>query len=116
MQCCVIYNKKSGEIYNIIYNSTEIPEGFEDTSMILDIPEGCNLMSLDVSEDTPKPNYNYWPAIDLDSVRAQVKNNSTEIQTVYDVVNQKTDTNFTDTIVEELISIDSSVCLMEIGG
>ena len=116
MQACVIYNPKSGDVYNIIYGMEEIPEGFEGTAMILDIPEGCNLMSLDISEEPPKPNYNYWPAIDLESVKQKVSDNKKMIDDAFDEIGTKSDNDTADLIIEEMVNLTADICNLELGG
>ena len=116
MKCLVVYNTKTGEIYNIVYNEEKIPEGLENNSMILDIPSGCNLMSLDVSEDPPKPNYNYWPAIDLESVKDIVKDAMTEVGNVRDALDNKSETQDTDLMLEAIVDLTADICNLELGG
>lgn len=116
MQSCVIYNPKTGDVYNIIYNMDTIPEGLEDTAMILDIPNGCNLVSLDVKEQPPKPKYTYWPAIDLESVKQSVSDNKTAINRAADLLNSKADTSLTDILLESLVDLTYDICSLQLEG
>lgn len=69
----IVIHDRDGIIYNVIYGATDADIPKDVPYVWLDIPNGCTLKDLDMSTEPPTPVYDYWPAIDLESVKNRVK-------------------------------------------
>lgn len=109
MKSVIIYDA-SGAIHNVLYGETERPEGV--LSIVVDIPNGCTPESVDVSKTPPMPVFNYWPAIDLDVVKTEVKN----IRNVLPEFQKTADTQEQIAgLYEYLIQLDFDVAMLQLG-
>lgn len=70
MRALVIYDS-TGRIWNIVYGENEAPQGL--TCMFVDIPDGAQLQSIDVTNpDDPQPVFEYLPESDIGRLQKQV--------------------------------------------
>lgn len=69
MQTLIIYDK-TGMIWNITYGQYVLPEGL--TATIMDVPEGSQVQSIDVSGETPKLVFASLPENDIVAMKAQM--------------------------------------------
>ena len=69
MQTLIIYDN-TGMIWNITYGQYVLPEGL--TATIMDVPEGSQVQSIDVSGETPKLVFASLPENDIVAMKAQM--------------------------------------------
>lgn len=70
MKALVIYDL-TGKIWNIVYGEETAPQGL--TCMFVDIPDGAQLESIDVTDqDNPQPVYDYLPESDIGRLQKQM--------------------------------------------
>ena len=69
MQTLIIYDN-TGMIWNITYGQYVLPEGL--TATIMDVPEGSQVQSVDVSGETPKLVFAALPENDIVAMKAQM--------------------------------------------
>lgn len=69
MQTLIIYDN-TGMIWNITYGQYVLPEGL--TATIMDVPEGSQVQSIDVSGDTPKLVFAALPENDIQSMKIEM--------------------------------------------
>ena len=71
MKALVIYDS-TGRIWSIVYGEETIPQGL--TCAWVDIPDGAQLESMDVSDPkNPKPVFAYLPESDIGKLQREVK-------------------------------------------
>ena len=72
MKAIIVYDE-NGTIISIIYSvdGSDAPKGVP--CIIVDLPVGSTVTGLDMSTKPPSPIYTYWPAVDMEGVRASVK-------------------------------------------
>lgn len=75
MQTLIIYDN-TGMIWNITYGQYVIPEGL--TARIMDVPEGSQVQSIDVSGAEPKLVFAALPENDIQAMKAEMKHLKTE--------------------------------------
>lgn len=75
MQTLIIYDK-TGMIWNITYGQYVLPEGL--TATIMDVPEGSQVQSIDVSGETPKLVFAALPENDIQAMKAEMNHLRTE--------------------------------------
>ena len=71
MQTLIIYDN-TGMIWNITYGQYVLPEGL--TATIMDVPEGSQVQSIDVSGDEPKLVFASLPENDIQLMKLQMNN------------------------------------------
>lgn len=69
MQTLIIYDN-TGMIWNITYGQYVLPEGL--TATIMDVPEGSQVQSIDVSGETPKLVFASLPENDIQVMKAEM--------------------------------------------
>lgn len=69
MQTLIIYDS-TGMIWNITYGQYALPEGL--TAIIMDVPEGSQVQSIDVSGETPKLVFASLPENDIQAMKAEM--------------------------------------------
>lgn len=75
MQTLIIYDN-TGMIWNITYGQYVLPEGL--TAIIMDVPEGSQVQSIDVSGETPKLVFASLPENDIVAMKAEMNHLRTE--------------------------------------
>lgn len=75
MQTLIIYDN-TGMIWNITYGQYVLPEGL--TATIMDVPEGCQVQSIDVSCEIPKLVFADLPENDIATMKAEMNHLRTE--------------------------------------
>lgn len=75
MQTLIIYDN-TGMIWNITYGQYVLPEGL--TATIMDVPEGSQVQSIDVSGDEPKLVFASLPENDIQAMKAEMSHLRTE--------------------------------------
>lgn len=75
MQTLIIYDN-TGMIWNITYGQYVLPEGL--TATIMDVPEGSQIQSIDVSGETPKLVFAALPENDIQTMKAEMNALRTE--------------------------------------
>lgn len=75
MQTLIIYDN-TGMIWNITYGQYTLPEGL--TATIMDVPEGSQVQSIDVSGETPKLVFAALPENDIQAMKAEMSHLRTE--------------------------------------
>lgn len=75
MQTLIIYDN-TGMIWNITYGQYVLPEGL--TATIMDVPEGSQVQSIDVSGETPKLVFASLPENDIVAMKAEMNALRTE--------------------------------------
>lgn len=75
MQTLIIYDN-TGMIWNITYGQYVLPEGL--TAIIMDVPEGSQVQSIDVSGETPKLVFASLPENDIMQMKAEMNYLRTE--------------------------------------
>ena len=71
MKTLIIYDN-TGMIWNITYGQYVLPEGL--TATIMDVPEGSQVQSIDVSSDEPKLVFAPLPENDIQLMKIQMNN------------------------------------------
>ena len=70
MKALVIYDL-TGKIWNIVYGEETAPQGL--TCMFVDIPDGAQLESIDVTDqENPQPVFTYLPESDIGRLQKQM--------------------------------------------
>lgn len=75
MQTLIIHDK-TGMIWNITYGQYVLPEGL--TAVLMDVPEGSQIQSIDVSGDKPKLVFAALPENDIQAMKAEMNALRTE--------------------------------------
>lgn len=75
MQTLIIYDK-TGMIWNITYGQYVLPEGL--TAVLMDVPEGSQVQSIDVSGEIPKLVFAALPENDIQAMKAEMNHLRTE--------------------------------------
>lgn len=71
MQTLIIYDN-TGMIWNITYGQYVLPEGL--TATIMDVPEGSQVQSIDISGETPKLVFAALPENDIQAMKVEMSN------------------------------------------
>lgn len=81
----VVYDN-TGFIYNITYGTdkTELPIL---SSMFVDVPDGRNINSIDVSTETPTPVYDELPLTEMADIKNSVDTINGRIDNIMDMLN-----------------------------
>lgn len=84
----IIYDN-TGFIYNITYGTdkTELPIL---SSMIIDVPDGKNINSIDVSQETPTPIYDDIPSTEMADIKNSVDRMNSRIDSIMSMLNALT--------------------------
>lgn len=109
MKSVIIYDA-SGAVHNVLYGETEQPEGV--LSVVADIPNGCTVKRVDTAKEPPEPVYNYWPAIDLDSIRADLMQLSKKTEERFKNCATNEDVN---EIMEYTVDLDYNMSMLQLG-